>query len=604
MKNKVIGIDLGTTHTLASYYEDGELKVFNPEDPLIPSVVSYPPDGEPLVGREAMEYAKKDPENTVFSVKRFMGKGDDSLDLQNHRFPFSLHPHQGLWQVRIRDRWVSPQEISAHILRHVVHRIKGEENETQAVITVPAYFNGAQRQATRDAGKIAGIKVIRIINEPTAAALAYGLHEIKSGTIAVYDLGGGTFDFSLLKVTNGVFRVLSTHGNTFLGGDDFDEALMADILEKKGLSLCHLNHKNLHNLRCMAKEIKEELSDQHKVEKMFQLEDVHIKAEYTRESFDRLIAPFIKRSLESCRRALKDAGKRKKDITQVILVGGSSRVPLVRTMLAEYFGKELFCSINPDVVVAMGAAMQASLIEDQVQDMLLMDVTPLSIGLETVGGGVTKIIMRNAPIPAQASEKFTTYVDNQTAIDFHILQGERELVEDNISLAKFKLRHIPPMAAGMAVVNVDFRIDADGILTVQAKEERSGQEAAVEVVPSHGLSMEHVRTIITESILHAREDFDHVRLIAARTDAQTLMMATKKTLAQNPHLAGDEIEMIHSYVKDLEDSCQGKDIAAIEEGLDKLNRETTILAEKMVSNAVLDMVKGKTLEEISKQDGS
>ncbi|PIE89314.1 MAG: hypothetical protein CR997_11890 [Acidobacteria bacterium] len=602
MNNKVIGIDLGTTHTLAAHYEDGALHVFNPDDPLIPSVVSYPGDNRVLVGKEALEYAKKDPENTVFSVKRFMGKGDDQLDLHHHRFPFSLHTHQGLWQVRIRERWVSPQEISAHILKQVLASLGDFSGEVQAVITVPAYFNDAQRQATRDAGKIAGLRVMRIINEPTAAALAYGLHEIKSGTVAVYDLGGGTFDFSLLKVTNGVFRVLSTHGNTFLGGDDFDEALMADMLEKKGMSMCQLNQKELHDLRIHAKTIKETLTEKEEVTELIKVGKHEMEVSYTRETFNQLIQPFVKHTLDSCQKALRDAGKRKRDISHVILVGGSSRVPLVREMLKSFFKKELFCSLNPDYVVAMGAAMQASLIHDSVQDMLLMDVTPLSIGLETVGGGVTKIIMRNTPIPAQASEKFTTYADNQTAIDFHILQGERELVEDNISLARFKLRGIPPMAAGMAVVHVDFRIDADGILTVQAKEEKSGLEAAVEVVPSHGLSMEKVKDIITQSILHAREDFDHVRLIAARTDAQTLIQATQKALQQNPDLIGDDREYLQDLVEELSKVCEGRDIAAIEEGTDKLNRETTLLAESLVSHAVLDMVEGKTIEELSKQD--
>jgi len=598
MKKLVIGIDLGTTHSLASYYEDGALHIFNPEDPLVPSVVSYPPDGEPLVGREALAYSKKDPGNTVFSVKRFLGKGDKDLDVKRHRFPFKLHTHQGLWQVRIRDRWVSPQEISAHILRRVHERVGSGGKEVQAVITVPAYFNDAQRQATRDAGEIAGIKVIRIINEPTAAALGYGLHDIHSGTIAVYDLGGGTFDCSILKVTDGVFRVLSTHGNTFLGGDDFDEAIMEDFLSKNQRAMCKLNNNEVMTLRQTAKEIKEQLTDELYVEKKVELGSDKLQIAYSREEFEKIIAPFVKRTLESCSRALRDAGKSKRDITHVILVGGSSRVPLVRKMLGDYFKKELLCSLNPDHVVAMGAAMQASLIHDKVEDMLLMDVTPLSIGLETVGGGVTKIIMRNSPIPAQAHERFTTYVDNQTAIDFHILQGERELVEDNITLARFKLRGIPPMAAGMAVVHVMFRIDADGILTVQAKEEKSGKEAAVEVVPSHGLSVEKVKEIVSESIIHAREDFDHVRLIAARTDAQTLIMATRKTLAEHPDLVGDDIEHIRNLVATLDELCRGKDTSSIEVKSDELNRETTMLAESLVSHAVLDLVEGKTLEEI------
>lgn len=599
MTKRIIGIDLGTTHSLASYFEEGNLHIFKPEDPLVPSVVAYPPEGKPLIGRDALDYAHKDPQNTVFSVKRFMGKGSDSIDLQHHRFPFQLHTHQGLWQVRIRDRWVSPQEISSHILRRVLERIECDADEVQAVITVPAYFNDAQRQATRDAGAIAGIKVIRIINEPTAAALAYGLHDIKSGTIAVYDLGGGTFDLSILKVTDGVFRVLSTHGDTFLGGDDFDEALMEDILESQGLSMCQIEQQDLHGLRVIAKRIKEELTDTDAVEHTLELKGKAITVSYTRETFNRLIAPFVKRTLESCRHALKDAGKRKREITHVILVGGSSRVPLVREMLKDYFGKELLCAHNPDYVVAMGAAMQASLIQDQVQDMLLMDVTPLSIGLETVGGGVTKIIMRNSPIPSHAQERFTTYMDNQTAMDFHILQGERELVEDNISLARFKLRGIPPMAAGMAVVHVDFRVDADGILTVQAKEERSGIEAAVEVIPSHGLSMEKVKDLVKESIQHAREDFDHVRLIAARTDATTLTMAARKTLKQHEDLEIEDRPYIEQLVQELEEACKGKDISMIEEGTDKLNRETTLLAEQLVSSAVLNMVEGKTLGELT-----
>jgi molecular chaperone DnaK (HSP70) len=571
--------------------------VFHPEDPLIPSVVAFPENGPPLVGKPALAYGLTDPENTIFSVKRFMGKGRTGSFKALDHYPFQLRQHEGLLQVRVRNRLVSPQEISAYILKRVKERMGMADQELCAVITVPAYFNDAQRQATRDAAKIAGIRVLRIINEPTAAALAYGLNTVTSGTIAVYDLGGGTFDVSLLKVTNGVFRVLSTHGDTFLGGDDFDEAIMFEWMERHHLDPHQLSSQDRSILRKVAREAKETLTQEPSFQQTGVVMDRHLVLTLNREELNDLIRPFVQKTLESCEQALRDGGKTSQAVDHVILVGGSTRVPLVQDMVERYFGQVPKCNLNPDHVVSLGAAVQARLIEHQSDEMLLMDITPLSLGLETVGGGVTKLIMRNTPIPAQAQEKFTTYVDHQTAMDFHVLQGERELVEDNISLAQFKLKGIPPMSAGAAVVHVHFRIDEDGILTVLAREENSGVEAAIEVIPSHGLSRDKVRQMVMESIEHAQEDFDHVKLIAARTEAEGLMAATRKAMMAHSHLAENREEILEILLE-LEQTCKTKDTAAIEALTDQLNRATTALAEAMVSSAVLDAVEGKSLTDI------
>ena len=603
--SKVVGIDLGTTNSLVAYVKDGAPVVIRDKsaDALVPSVVSASEDGTVFVGREAQRRLLTDPTRTVYSVKRFMGKGLEDVRHEASLLPFGVGGEAGgVVKIGLGSREFTPPEISAFILRDLKHRAEaffaeqGEiDNEVdRAVITVPAYFNDAQRTATRDAGKIAGLDVMRIINEPTAASLAYGLDKRHSGLIAVYDLGGGTFDISILRVEDGVFQVLSTGGDTHLGGDDIDLLLMHKVLAEIGWSQ---SAEKVQEIRKAVIQAKWDLSER---------EETQLNGRrYTRAEFEALIRPIVDRTLEPCRRALVDAGLEASKVDEVVLVGGSTRIPLVRKLVGELFGKTPHSELNPDEVVALGAAVQADILATGNREMLLLDVTPLSLGIETMGGVMSKIIMRNSTIPATGSEMFTTAVDNQTAVDIHVLQGERELVADNRSLARFRLRGIPPMPAGLARVQVQFQIDANGILSVTARELRTDIEQTIEVKPSYGLTDDEVERMLLDSFEHAEADFAARLLIEERNEAESVIQATEKTM-RSPEfadiaaldLAPGEQQRIETALGALKAVLGGEDRDAIHEKTHALNEATKHLAEVAMNRSVQAALSGRNVSEM------
>jgi Fe-S protein assembly chaperone HscA len=619
----VVGIDLGTTNSLVAYVKDGVPVVIRDAggDALLPSVVSLGDEGAIHVGREAQRRLLTDARRTVYSVKRFMGKGREDVAHEAEHFPFRVSGEAGgVVRIGLGDREFTPPEISAFVLRELKQRAEaffaaeGEfDNEVdRAVITVPAYFNDAQRTATRDAGRIAGLEVLRIINEPTAASLANGLDKRHTGLIAVYDLGGGTFDISILKVEDGVFQVLSTNGDTHLGGDDIDVLLMDIVLKEissdpsvgrpfraAGSSGEGLSPEAVQEIRKAVIQAKWDLSDREETDIVVGAYRRHV----TRVEFEGLIQPIVERTLEPCRKALADAGLQPSQIDEIVLVGGSTRIPRVRQAVADLFGKTPHSELNPDEVVALGAAVQADILVTGNRDMLLLDVTPLSLGIETMGGVVSKIILRNSTIPATGSEMFTTGVDNQTAVDIHVLQGERELVADNRSLARFKLRGIPAMPAGLPRVQVQFQIDANGILSATARELRTEVEQTIEVKPSYGLTDEEVERMLLDSFEHAESDFAARLLIEARNEAETVIQATEKSLRspdfpeiEKSELAAGERQRIESIVAGLKMVLNSSDRETIQKWTHALNDATRHLAEVMMNRSVKAALAGKNID--------
>jgi Fe-S protein assembly chaperone HscA len=611
---KIVGIDLGTTNSLVAYVDaqTGEPKCIpGPSgSTLCPSVVSIDPDGSVIVGEPARRRLLIQPERSIYSVKRLMGRGPSDVQSELKLFPFRIDPaSRNVIRVQLGDKVFTPPEISSFILRELKNWAESYFGETvdRAVITVPAYFNDAQRQATKDAGKLAGLEVLRLVNEPTAAALAYGLHEKQRGKVAVYDLGGGTFDISVLKLIStgegDIYQVLSTNGDTHLGGDDIDNLLQAFVHEQilQHDQIDFSPHGELaQELRKALIEIKHQLSETTTATLRFPLPNGKVFArEFTRGALEALIRPVVDRTVAPVKQALADAQLKPSELDEVVLVGGTTRTPLIRRTVQEFFDRKPHTELNPDEVVALGAAVQANILDKGVKNMLLLDVTPLSLGIETYGGAVAKVIPRNSTIPASAQELYTTGVDNQTGIDIHVLQGERELAKDCRSLARFTLR-VPPAPAGLPRIEVKFLIDANGILQVAAKDLRTSEQHTIEVQPSYGLNDADIERMLEESIEYAEQDFAERQVIEARTEAESILSATAKALAnpQSAQLAAGERQKVDASVSALQEAVKGSDYKLIRRQIDELNGATEHLAELLMTSAVQTALEGKKLAEV------
>lgn len=597
----IVGIDLGTTNSLVALVRDGEaVAVTGPDSKnvLVPSVLHFSQNGEIIVGDAAKQFLSTDPANTLYSVKRLMGKSYQDVSEIEERFGYEIidEDEDKLVKVRVKDKFYTPIELSGHILKALKQRIEAELGETvqKAVITVPAYFNDAQRQATRDAGKLAGLDVLRIVNEPTASSLAYGIglkDEDEGQTIAVYDLGGGTFDISVLRIEQGIFEVLSTNGDTFLGGDDFDQAIVDYWTARYKLDLSNPTFKA--KLRLLAEEAKKALSTQERFVGSIDELELEIEHGYFVSQTENL----VKRTLDACQHALNDAELSKNDIDHVIMVGGSTRMPVVKKAVSDFFGQAVNDSLDPDQVVALGAAIQADVLAGNQKDVLLLDITPLSLGIETVGGLMDVIIPRNNKVPTRVGRKYTTSVDGQKNLKVAVFQGERDMVADNRKLGEFILRDIPPMPAGIPQIEIQFYLDADGILRVRASENRSGTEQSITIKSQYGITEEEMALMLIDSLNHAEQDLANRALVEARNEASNVLLSTRKFIKNNESwLSEAQHTALQELADKLENSIKGSDKDAINAAMQELNAYSEPLAHEALDRNIATAMKGRVIE--------